>query len=148
MVVGFNITSATTSEGFLENAGVFTFLQFPGSVFTQGLGLNNNGEIVGAFMDAAGNSHGFLYNIAAATYQQVDDPHAVGPGGTVINGLNDKGQIVGFFTDANGNVDGLVGTAPPVLREAAPQPPDSRGAAVWGFFWPPSDSGGTNTIFR
>lgn len=62
-------------------------------------------------MDAAGNTHGFLYNIAAATYQQVDDPYAVGPGGTVINGLNDNGQIVGFFTDANGNVDGLVGTA-------------------------------------
>ena len=53
----------------------------------------------------------FPYNIATATYQQVDDPHAVGSGGTVVNGLNDNGQIVGFFTDANGNVDGLVGTA-------------------------------------
>ena len=62
-------------------------------------------------MDAAGNTHAFLYNIATATYQQADDPHAVGPGGTVINALNDNGEIVGFFTDANGNVDGLVGTA-------------------------------------
>jgi|SRR5215471_4983867 len=44
----------------------------------------------------------FLYNIATATYQQVDDPHAMGSVGTVINGLNDNGQIVGFFTDANG----------------------------------------------
>jgi probable HAF family extracellular repeat protein len=111
MVVGFNTTRTTASEGFLDNAGGFTFLQFPGSVFTQALGLNNDGEIVGCFRDATGNTHGFLYNIAAATYQQVDDPHAVGPGGTVINGLNDNGPIVGFFTDANGNVDGLVGTA-------------------------------------
>jgi probable HAF family extracellular repeat protein len=111
MVVGFNMTSSTTSEGFLDNAGTFTFLQFPGSAFTQALGLNNDGEIVGCFMGAAGNTHAFLYNIATATYQQVDDPHAVGPGGTVINGLNDNGQILGFFTDANGNVDGLVGTA-------------------------------------
>jgi hypothetical protein len=68
-------------------------------------------------MDAAGNTHGFLYNIATATYQQVDDPHAVGLGGTVINGLNDNGQIAGFFTDANGNADGLVGTA------ITPEPP-------------------------
>jgi hypothetical protein len=83
---------------------------------------------------------GFLYNIAAESYQQVDDPPAVGPAGTVINGLNDKGQIVGFFTDANGNVDGLVGTAPPVLREAAPQPPNSLGAAVCFCSGPPSES--------
>jgi hypothetical protein len=34
MVVGFNLTSPTTSKGFLDNGGVFTFLQFPGSTFT------------------------------------------------------------------------------------------------------------------
>jgi probable HAF family extracellular repeat protein len=111
MVVGFNLTSATTSKGFLDNAGVFTFLQFPGSTFTQALGLNNDGEIVGFFTDAAGNNHGFLYNIATGTYQQIDDPHASGPAGTIINGINDNGQLVGFFNDANGNTIGMVATA-------------------------------------
>jgi probable HAF family extracellular repeat protein len=111
MVVGFNLTSPTTSKGFLDNGGVFTFLQFPGSTFTQALGLNNDGEIVGFFTDAAGNNHGFLYNIAAGTYQQVDDPHASGPGGTIINGINDNGQLVGFYTDANNNTIGMVATA-------------------------------------
>jgi uncharacterized membrane protein len=92
---------------------VFTFLEFPGSIFTQALGLNNDGDVVGSYVDAAGNTNGFIYNIATATYQSVDDPNAVGPGGTVINGINDNGQIVGFYTDASGNVDGLVGTAVP-----------------------------------
>ncbi|HEY1469930.1 MAG TPA: PEP-CTERM sorting domain-containing protein [Candidatus Acidoferrum sp.] len=111
LVVGFNLTTPTTSEGFLDRAGIFTFLQFPGSAFTQALGLNNDGEIVGFFTDAAGNNHGFLYNIVAGTYQQIDDPNAVGPGGTIINGINDTGQLVGFFTDANNNTIGLVATA-------------------------------------
>jgi probable HAF family extracellular repeat protein len=107
------MTSATASEGFLDKSGVFTFLQFPGSTFTQALGLNNDGDVVGSFVDAAGNTHGFIYNISAGTYQMIDDPSAVGPGGTVINGINDNGNIVGFFTDANKNVDGLVGTPTP-----------------------------------
>jgi hypothetical protein len=112
-VVGFNMTSATASEGFLDKSGVFTFLQFPGSTFTQALGLNNDGDVVGSFVDAAGNTHGFIYNIGSGTYQEIDDPNAVGPGGTVINGINDNGKIVGFYTDANNNVDGLVGTPTP-----------------------------------
>jgi len=112
MIVGFNMTSASTSEGFLDNGGVFTFLQFPGSKFTQALGLNNDGEIVGFYTDAGGNNHGFLYNIASGTHQKMDDPHASGPGGTIINGINDNGQIVGFYADANNNTNGMVGTAP------------------------------------
>jgi probable HAF family extracellular repeat protein len=96
---------------FTFSGGTFTGINFAGKMSAQVLGLNNDGEIVGSFMDAAGNTHGFLFNISTATYQQVDDPHAVGPGGTVINGLDDNGQIMGFFTDASGNVNGLVGTA-------------------------------------
>lgn len=47
-------------------------------------------------------------NIAAGTYQTVDDPSAVlALGGTAINGINDKGQLVGFYGDANGNTIGL-----------------------------------------
>jgi len=107
-VVGFS-----GSEGFLDVAGVFTFLQFPGATATVADGLNNNGQVVGSYMDAAGNTHGFIYDISTGTYQEVDDPNAVGPAGTVINGINDQGQMVGFYTDANGNTDGLVATATP-----------------------------------
>jgi len=73
-------------------------------------GLNDCGEVVGAFVDAAGNTHGFIYNRHTMSFQQIDDPNAVGPAGTVINGVNDRGQIVGFYTDAHGNVIGFVGT--------------------------------------
>jgi len=107
-VVGFS-----GSEGFLDIAGVFTFLNFPGASSTQALGLNNNGQIVGSYVDAMGNTHGFIYNVSTGIYQEIDDPNAVGPMGTIINGINDLGQIVGFYVDANGNTDGLVGTPTP-----------------------------------
>jgi len=112
-VVGFNMTSSSTSEGFLDVAGAFAFLNFPGSTFTQALGLNNNGQVVGFYVDAGGNTHGFIYTIATQSWQNIDDPNAVGPGGTIINGINDQRQFVGFYTDANGNVDGLAGTPTP-----------------------------------
>ena len=69
--------------------------------------------VVGSFVDAAGNTHGFIYNIATGVYTEIDDPNAVGPMGTIINGINDQGDIVGFYVDANGNTDGLFGTPTP-----------------------------------
>jgi hypothetical protein len=94
-VVGFNMTSATSSYGWLDDAGVFTVLNFPGSTFTQALGLNNNGLIVGTYVDSSGNTDGFLYNVATGTYQSIDDPNGVGA--TTINGINDLDELVGFY---------------------------------------------------
>ena len=117
-IVGFN-TSGAGTEGFLDNSGVFTFLQYPGATFTQALGINDNGDIVGSYVDAMGNTHGFIYFIATGTYQTLNDPNAVGPGGTTVNGINDENQIVGFYSDADGNTDGFVGTP---VGTAAPEP--------------------------
>ncbi len=62
--------------------------------------------VVGAYMDASGLTHGFIFNDGHLT--SVDDPEGVGT--TTINGVNDRGQIVGFYVDASGNTDGFVGT--------------------------------------
>ena len=77
-VVGFNMTSSTTSDGFLDIGGVFTKLDFPGSTFTQALGLNNSGQVVGDYIDPAGGMHGFLYTVATASFQSIDDPNGIG----------------------------------------------------------------------
>jgi uncharacterized membrane protein len=107
-VTGFNMTSATASDGFLNVGGVLTKLDFPGYTFTQALGLNNAGEVVGAHIDSAGAMHGFVHTTATGNYRTVDDPNGIGT--TTINGVNDKGQLVGFYVDANGNTDGFVAT--------------------------------------
>ncbi len=80
-------------------------LDAPGSTFTQALGLNNKGQVVGFYLDADGNSHGFVWT-SAAGYQTIDHPKGIGT--TLVNGINDKGDLVGFYVDQNGNTDGLV----------------------------------------
>jgi hypothetical protein len=75
------------------------------SAFTQALGLNDHGEVVGAYMDAGGLTHGFIFD--RGHFQSVDDPDGVGT--TTINGINNRGEIVGFFVDGAGNTDGFVG---------------------------------------
>ena len=73
---------------------------------TQAFGLNNEDDVVGAYMDAAGLTHGFIFD--DGFFQSVDDPEGVGT--TTINGINDRGQLVGFFVDGAGHTDGFVAT--------------------------------------
>ena len=107
-VSGFFLMGAN-STGYLLVGNTLTQLNVPGSSFTQALGLNNTGDVVGFYNDSMGGSHGFLWD--GSTFMTIDDP--LGIGTTVVNGINDKGQIVGFYVDANGNVDGFVGTPTP-----------------------------------
>ena len=47
-------------QGFLYSGGNFTIFNFPGAVSTYLVGINNAGVLVGFYLDAAGNAHGFL----------------------------------------------------------------------------------------
>jgi len=48
------------SQGFLYSGGTFTIFNFPGSIATFVQGINNAGVLLGIYVDAAGNGHGFL----------------------------------------------------------------------------------------
>jgi hypothetical protein len=79
-------------------------IDFPGSTSTQAFGLNDHGQVVGAYVDAAGAMHGFL--LSKGQFQSIDDPFGVGT--TLVNGINDFGALVGFYMDAAGNTDGFL----------------------------------------
>jgi probable HAF family extracellular repeat protein len=70
----------------------YVTLDPPGTSFTFAAGVNNKGEVVGYYIDAAQNAHGFLYS--GGTYTTLDVP---GASGTLANGINDSGQIVGCY---------------------------------------------------
>jgi hypothetical protein len=116
-VCGFYVDAGGTTHGFLLNFGTLTTLDYPGANFTQALGLNNNGQVVGVYSTNSGSPpmHGFIYNIALNHFRTVDDPNGVNAGSstTTINGINNKSQIVGFYVDSVGNTDGFVGTPIP-----------------------------------
>jgi hypothetical protein len=113
VVCGFYVDSGGTTHGFMLNAGTLTTLDFPGSNFTQALGLNDNGQVVGVYStnNGAVPMHGFVYNITYKHFHSVDDPKGLGT--TTINGINNFGQIVGFYVDSNTNTDGCIGTPSP-----------------------------------
>jgi uncharacterized membrane protein len=115
VVCGFYVDAGNVTHGFLLNFGTLTTLDFPGSTsFTQALGLNNKGQVVGVYQVGA-DMHGFIYNSANGHFRTVDDPNGVNAGlkTTTINGINNLGQIVGFYVDSVGNTDGFIGTPIP-----------------------------------
>jgi len=105
-IAGFAVINGNT-EAFLLEGNHMQLTELAGSTNTQAFGINNADEIVGSYVDAAGNTHGFLRR-EHRTPTTIDAPHAAGT--TVINGLNNHGQLVGFYTDAAGNTDGLLAT--------------------------------------
>lgn len=106
---GFKLTNASgsTSEGFLwkSNSSATQYLKYPGSSFTQALGLNDNKQVVGTYNDSKGAGHGFVYNTGTKTYQAINYPGSLS---TVVNGINDNGWMVGFYVAKNGNTVGFV----------------------------------------
>lgn len=109
-VTGF-FPTATGDNGFLLSGGIRTVLTFPGATVTEALGLNNMGQVVGFYNDAAGSPHGFIYS--GGVFTALNDPGATQ---TTVNGINNFGQVVGFALEPNGNTVGFVG-APLVVPE-------------------------------
>jgi probable HAF family extracellular repeat protein len=82
----------------------FTTVDVPGALHTQARGINERGQIVGFYSDAAtGLRHGFLWEEGELT--TIDVP---GARATEASGINNRGQIVGFYTDAGGQRHGFV----------------------------------------
>jgi CHRD domain len=110
-VAGFYSVSGGTTDGFLETAGGhFTKLAFPGASMTQPFGVNDLGEVVGAYTVGTGSAattHGFTWT-SGHGFTTVDDPSGVGT--TLVNGVNDRGDLIGFYTDTAGNTDGFLAT--------------------------------------
>ena len=89
--------------GYVEQGGVFTDLNVPGSSVTSIRGINHLGVLVGVFGDEADNLHGFAR--VRQGFVQLDVP---GSTATFANRINDRGAIVGFFLDEQGEAHGFL----------------------------------------
>lgn len=90
------------SGGYLDSGGVFMTIQVPGPCpncnVTNVFGINNGGQLVGAFSDVNDHTHGFVDK--NGTFTPLDFPGF--PGflrGTYAHGINNSGQIVGYAWD-------------------------------------------------
>jgi uncharacterized membrane protein len=99
--------AATGQHGFMTDGTTFTAINVPGAQSTHLWGVNNVGQIVGAFWDGL-RYHGILIDGAALT--TLDAPGATY---TEALGINDEGQIVGRFLAGSGHgflTDGTIFT--------------------------------------
>ncbi len=104
------LTDGTTVAYYLTPTGTLTEADFPGSTDTVALGINDFGEVVGSYVDAAGHTHGFTWRPATHVFVAVDDPTGGGAAGTAVNGVNNAGDLVGSYQTPTGTTHGLLAT--------------------------------------
>ncbi len=88
-------------HGFLYDNGTYQTIDYPNSIFTEALGINNNGEIVGVYWDQSGGIHGFM--LINGTFSTFDFP---GAKSTDLHAVNSQGWVVGNY----GMPDGSAGS--------------------------------------
>jgi hypothetical protein len=112
VLVGFG---AANVDSFLSNIGLhgllwrdgrYVQIDYPGALGTGCNGINDEGQIVGWYLDADLNTNGFLLDMAGAQLLETFDDHfhtlnVPGALSTVALGLNNEGQIVGHYEDAS-----------------------------------------------
>jgi CHRD domain len=110
-----NANMMNDNHGFWQRGGRYHVADFPaGSAASpavdQLLGVNNDDIAVGFWTDAAGNTHGYEYNIETGRFSSVTDPRAPGASLTAA-AINSGGDIAGFYVNpANGTTDGFLKT--------------------------------------
>jgi hypothetical protein len=67
----------------------------PGAVVTAVNGINNRGQIAGAYVDVDGTTHGFVRR-RGADIETVEHPDAAGLG-TAVYAINDRGELTGAY---------------------------------------------------
>ncbi|HEV8039691.1 MAG TPA: PEP-CTERM sorting domain-containing protein [Bryobacteraceae bacterium] len=140
LVVGFYLGNDGQVHGFTANAAglpgtingtavadplIPAVAGEPGAtfVFSQILGINDNGLAVGYYGDSTTSQHGYLYNTNTGMYTFVDDPAAQFHNGvevTQITGISDTGEIAGFYTDAGGVAHSFIANPVPEPSSLVP----------------------------
>jgi uncharacterized membrane protein len=97
-VVGFARKGTEPRHGYVWHDGQFEMFDVPeaGPRGTRPSGINDRGQIVGAFYDTVGNGHlrGFLRD--RGRYTRIDVP-GTEDGFTYAQGINNGGLIVGYY---------------------------------------------------
>jgi probable HAF family extracellular repeat protein len=93
----FGLPSAPSSECVGSVQADEHFIDVPGSVETWARGVNNQGEVVGYYLDQQPRIRGFKWK--NGSFGALDFP---GAGLTVPSKINDSGEVVGYFIDGTG----------------------------------------------
>jgi hypothetical protein len=96
LIVGLTNPAPGRARGYVIEGDRLSYLDAPGSTFTQAWDVNPRGVIVGNY-DAGGRTHGFYSDDDG--FVTLDVP---GSTMTVARGINPRGDIVGVYNTATG----------------------------------------------
>jgi len=107
-VAGFLTTPSGATLSYVRVAGTYKEFSFPNAVATEALGINWQEDTVGSYVDAMGDTHGFMVVdlLGHPQWTSIDDPEA--SGSTVVNGINVHQHLVGYYVDSSGRVNGML----------------------------------------
>ena len=95
-IVGFTLPIAGRARGYVISNGVVSYLDFPGSTFSQAWDVSPTGTVVGQY-DGGGRTHGFYGDGSGLVSLDVPNSSM-----TVARGVNPRGEIVGVYNDTAG----------------------------------------------
>ena len=98
-------------QGYMLDHDRFGGIAVPGATGTLPFGLNDHGQIVGAYDDRQGRTHGFLLH--HGRYHTIDHPDgtgtdAFGVSGSAAFSINNRGQVVGAYIGPDNRSHGYV----------------------------------------
>lgn len=99
------LLSGVMASPALGDSFSYVSLDFPGAQLTQASGINASGQIVGVYIDASGQAHGFLDS--AGSFSTLDFPGALA---TTAFGINGSGETVGYYVGTDFVTHGFLAT--------------------------------------
>lgn len=115
VTVGFwsaanNANQVNDNTGFVLRHGEFHSVTFPASSkanppVNQLLGVNDDDIAVGFYTDAAGNNHGYRYNVDRRSFSSIT---VAGSTSVTAAAINDRDQIAGLDTTSAGATEGFL----------------------------------------
>jgi hypothetical protein len=103
---GDNFGWVKSGVNFIQVVDPSTPPSAPGvAIVNQLLGINDHNQAAGFYVDANGDSHGYVYNVANGTFTAIN---VTGATTVTATGINNSGVVSGFFTATNGNTLGFL----------------------------------------
>ena len=102
---GFFVSSAGVTEGFLDDEGKITDVNYPGSAFNQLLSRNNYGQASGYYSLSTSGVPDvpYVYDEFGGIFEVIYIPNSTNAQAT---GINDASDVVGFFVDSTNAMHG------------------------------------------
>lgn len=104
-IVGYyqNVSDNSSADGFKIGVKGLTRITYPGATYTEPLGINKKGDIVGWY--ALPETPGVAFKLSGGQFTTFSYPGAFA---TVAWGINNSGEIVGWWEDSSITQSGFI----------------------------------------